>query len=90
MCVFWVYWGTCSINLSTGVHFSHTEGCSGQHRENEELRLLPDLAAPALCGFILKALKMAVLQFSQHFPDMKKRKRIVPARSVLYQENNLP
>lgn len=84
MCVFWVYWGTCSINLNTRVHFLHTVGCSGQHRESKEPRLLPDLAAPALCGFILKALKMAALQFSQHFPGMKKRKRLVHVRSVLY------
>lgn len=39
-----------------------------QRRESEEPRLLLDPAAPALCGFILKALKTAALQFRQHFP----------------------
>lgn len=93
-CVYWVLcWvvlGTCCTNLTTGVHFSHTVGCLEAAQGERRTQTPPGSCSPALCGFILKALKTAALQFRQHFPGMKKRKSLVPARFMLYQENNLP
>lgn len=73
--VWWVYWVLCWVVFGDMQYKPHHRSSffthSGmQRRESEEAGLLLNPATPALCGFILKALKTAALQFRQHFPGM--------------------